>query len=175
MDRRILSLFATAAAFLSISLVPSVASAAQSGLTGDPWIDQYIEQIPGAGGGKPSGPRGHHKSGLSGPEIAALADAGGDTFAQATASSVDPISAKQAALLAAKSRRGTDGLKSADQSTADRIAAATATPAVTASLVQSLSGSDEGGLGPILPAALIGSLLGAVALAAGRFRRNSGA
>jgi hypothetical protein len=88
---------------------------------------------------------------------------------------VDPISAKQAALLAAKSRRGTDGLKSADQSTADQIAAATATPAVTASLVQSLSGSEEGGLGPILPAALIGSLLGAVALAAGRFRRNSGA
>ena len=174
MDRRILSLFVTAAAILSVALGPSVASAAQSGLTGDPWIDQYIEQIPGAGGGKPSSPRGPRRSGLSGPEIAALADAGGDTFAQATAASVDPISTKQAALLAAKSGRGAGSPKSADQSAADRIAAATATPAVTASLVQSLSGSEEGGLGPILPAALIGSLLGAVALAAGRFRRNSG-
>ena len=173
MNHRILSLFATGAAFLSISLVPGVAAAAQSGLTGDPWIDQYIEQIPGAGGGKPGGSRGHHRSGLSGQQIAALADAGGDTFAQTTASSVDPISAKQAALLAAKSGRRADGSKTGDKSAADRIASATATPAVTASLVQSLSGSG-GGLGPLLPVALIGSLLGAVALAAGRFRRNSG-
>lgn len=174
MNHRIVSSFATAAAFLSISLVPGVASASQSGLTGDPWIDQYIELVPGAGGGKPGGPHGHHRSGLSASQIAALSDAGGDTFAQATAASVDPISAKQAAMLAAEAARKARGLKSDGQSAADRIAAATAAPAVSASLVQSLSGADDGGLGPILPAALIGSLLGAVALAASRFRRNSG-
>jgi hypothetical protein len=160
-----------------MSVVPTVASASQSGLTGDPWIDQYIELVPSAGGGKPGGTHGRHKSGLSRSQIDALSAAGGDTFAAMTAASVGPVSAREAALLAGKKgsrgRNGSGNSADMDQATADRILAATATPALTATLVQSLGGSDDGGLGPVLPAALIGSLLGAVALAANRFRRNS--
>lgn len=165
MSRPILSSVAATVAVAAFGLTPVAAFGAQGGLTGDPWIDQYIEQVPTAGGGKVTGGRkGTLKSGLTKSQVGALVRYGGDRFASTVASSVVPLEGMDADL------EGKGGAKRAIEQRA-KAADQSRPPAVTAALIQSLSGSD-GGLGPILPAALIGSLIGAVALAASRIRRT---
>jgi hypothetical protein len=143
------------------------ASAAQSGLTGDPWVDQYIEQIPTASGGKPSnGTAKGPATGLSRSQILALANAGGDRFAAAAALAVAPLPS---------AGKGSDrgGSKSASGSGLAEDTQAAGTAAV---LFDAIKGSDDG-LGPVLPGVLILSLVGAVAFAIvrGRRGRDSGA
>ncbi|MEI6447351.1 MAG: hypothetical protein WCO96_05650 [Actinomycetes bacterium] len=169
MSRTILALVLATVAFSALS-VPMGASAAQSGLTGDPWVDQYIEQIPTASGGKPSnGPSKGIRSGLSSAQIVALANAGGDRFAAAAALAVAPLpSAGQGSEPgSARGSRSSSGSGIAD----DTQAAGTA-----AVLFDAIKGSDDG-LGPVLPGVLILSLVGAVAFAIvrGRRGRDSGA
>ena len=166
MSRSILSSVATAVALVAIAAAPGSAFGAQGGLTGDPWIDQYIEQVPTAGGGKPTGGAGSGgKTGLTRTQITNLVRYGGDRFAATVAASVAPIG-DSADGTATNGKPGTKRIAEVAKS-ADKAEP----PTVSAALIQSLSGSD-GGLGPILPAALIGSLIGAIALAASRIRRT---
>ena len=134
---------ATTAAFAA----PANASTA---VTGDPWIDQYIEQVPSVTGEVRTGSE-KVKSGLSREQISEMADAGGQRFAYVTAASV-PATRK-------RSRTGAHG-----------SVLAVHVPSIPTALTTSLDGS--GGLGPVLPAALFGGLLGAFAFAFARFRRN---
>jgi len=137
---------------LSPLLVTLAASAAFAGpaqastaVTGDPWIDQYIEQAPTVTGDSVKA-KGNFKSGLSDAQIAELESRGGQRFAAATAATVPP---------------GTR--------TAINVVAADV-PSAPAALAGSLGGS--GGLGPALPAALLAALVGGVAFAFARFRRS---
>lgn len=162
MNRRIIALVLTTAFFSSGLAAPMAASAAQSGVTGDPWVDQYIEQVPTASGGKPTsaaakGPR----TGLSRAQIVALADAGGDRFAAAAALAVAPLPS------AGKGSRSS-GDRVAGKSDSANDAKAAGTVAV---LINAVKGGDNG-LGPVLPAVLILSLVGALAFAVSRTRRR---
>jgi len=162
MRSRILAAFVAVSAATASFGTGGVAMAAQSGLTGDPWIDQYIEQVPTGGGGRPSNPNGveRYTSALGGNRLSALARAGGDRFAFAVAATVVP---------APKSSAGKgDRDRTVNIEEAERLAAA---PGAAESLVKALGGGG-GGLGAILPIALIGSVLGAIALAASRFGRS---
>jgi len=168
MSRRILSLIATGSSIASLAALPTAASASQSGLTGIPWVDQYIEQVPTAGGGKAvRDVTGSRRTALTRSEVAALADAGGDRLAAAVAASVLPLAGSNDG----PGGKGGSGSSSA-KSTASlrRQAEAVAIPSASATLIDSASGGN-GGLGPVLPAALIGSMIGAIALAASRIGR----
>jgi hypothetical protein len=172
MSKPILTVVAILASQVAVAGFSGTASASQSGLTGSPWIDQYIEQVPTAGGGKPVDHSGGPRTGLTRSEVSALAQAGGDTFAGATAASVVPIATQfRDSKSSSDSGKPTGANRSAHgaKSVTDQVEAA-ALPSVSATLIQSASGGD-GGLGPVLPAALIGSLIGAVALGASRLRR----
>jgi hypothetical protein len=139
---------------LLVTLVASAAFAgpaqASTAVTGDPWIDQYIEQVPTATGNLHTGNE-RSQSGLSQQEIAQLAASGGQRFASVTASTVPPSSRSAR-------RAGSEAL-------------AVHVPSMPTALVTSIDG--DGGLGPVLPAALIGGLIGAVAFAISRSRRRS--
>ena len=148
MGRKILSLLLVTVAAFVASASPALASGA---VTGDPWIDQYIEQVPTAAG--PHSSSGHTHAGLSQGQINSLQDAGGSTFAAVTAASV-PSAARSAS---ASGRRA--------------LAADTSAPSVPAALASTFDGG-SGGLGPILPAALIGTVIGAFLLAAARQRKH---
>jgi hypothetical protein len=131
---------------LAISAAFAGPAQASTAVTGDPWIDQYIEQVPTVTGDAVKN-KGNGSSGLSDAQISELEARGGQRFAAATAATVPPVA-----------RKATD-------------AAAAEVPSVPAALAGSLGGS--GGLGPVLPAALLAALVGAIALAFSRFRRNS--
>jgi hypothetical protein len=164
MSRRILALGLTVAAFSSALAVPGVAPAAQSGVTGDPWIDQYIEQVPTASGGKPSNPSGSgHHSGLTRAQVQELANAGGDRFAASAAMAVAPVQRGEGSATGTGKGTGRSG-----RAKTSRIHA----PASTSAIIDAIKGTD-GGLGPVLPAVLIASLVGAIAFAALRSRRQS--
>ena len=127
-------------------------AAAAAAVTSDPWIDQYIEQVPTPTGAVRTGAE-KLPSGLSASEVAALNRAGGDLFAGVTAATVPP--------------------RSPDLSKADRMATVTAT-SIPVALTTTLSGG-SGGFGLVLPAALLGSIIGAFGLAASRARRGNSA
>ena len=147
--------------------IPSAASASQSGLTGLPWVDQYIEQVPTAGGGEISrDAHGRFRTGLTRSEVNALADAGGDRMAAAIAASVSPLAGGNGPGGSAGTKAGS----SAKTAELRRRAESVEIPSASATLIDT-AGGGNGGLGPVLPAALIGSLIGAVALGASRIRR----
>ena len=131
--------FAVSAAFAG----PAQASTA---VTGDPWIDQYIEQAPSVTGDAVKSTR-KVQTGLSEAQVQELAARGGQRFASVTAATVPP------------SARNAAGAVAAD------------VPSVPAALASSIGGS--GGLGPVVPAALLAALVGGIAVAFSRFRRNS--
>ncbi len=150
---------------MALAFLPTAASASQSGLTGLPWVDQYIEQVPTAGGGKVvRDVTGKQRTGLTRSQVSALADAGGDRMAAAISASVLPVAGRGSGSGPA-SRSGTTPAASIR-----RQAESVDLPSTSATLIDSASGSN-GGLGPVLPAALLGSLIGAVALGASRIRR----
>ena len=150
-----------AASLIGLAMFAGPASSAgpvaqQASLTGDPWIDQYVEQVPSATGGKPtrglSGQDGigsSNYSGLSQAEINALSEAGGQRYAAAMAAATPRTSAREAI---------------------SREQAAAATPAATAALAETLAGGGDSGLGVLLPIILIGSVFGAIVLAGMRLR-----
>lgn len=161
------TILASLVAIAAVSFTPGLvgaASAAQSGLTGDPWIDQYIEQIPTAEGGKVNDRGGKPRSGLGSGQISNLATAGGDNFAYAVAAMVLPANK------ATKDGK-TSGPAVGTAEYVNQIERKAAAPSTTSSIIASLGGGD-GGLGAILPIALIGGLIGGIALAASRFRRS---
>lgn len=158
MGPRILApLIATTAIIASLAAA-GTAVAAQSGLTGDPWIDQYIEQVPTAGGGKPTNRSVRPRSGLSRSEVSTLARAGGDGFAYAVAATVAPLPTE--AKGGAGARRGKTAGDFERRSTSQDAAAA---------IAQAFSGSG-GGLGPVFPLTLIGVALAGIALGISRLR-----
>ena len=149
---------------MALAGLPTAASASQSGLTGLPWVDQYIEQVPTAGGGKVvRDVTGRQRSGLTSAQVNALADAGGDRMAAAISASVLPVTGGGGG-------SGPGSGSAPATASIRRQAESVDLPSTTATLIDSASGSN-GGLGPVLPAALLGSLIGAVALGASRIRR----
>lgn len=164
MGRRIVAATAACSAAICLSGLTGIAGAAQSGLTGDPWIDQYIEQIPTPSGGKPTNQGGgaRSRSGLGRGAVSALADAGGDRFAAVVSAVVTPT---------VKVKATADGTGSGGKTlSVAQIEKDSRSPDRAGTLATALGGGG-GGLGPVLPIALIGSVLGAIALAASRFGR----
>jgi len=146
---RFFGILAVLTAFLSLG-APAAFSATpvaqKSSFADSPWIDQYIEQIPGAGGGLHRDPRTGAwigSSGLSGAELAALAAAGGQRFAGAMAAGTPPIS------------------QAGGNSTEDMSK-------LTSTLAETLLPTGDTGLGIALPILLIGSLIGGIAIAGSR-------
>jgi len=146
-----------AASLIGLAMFAGPASSAgpiaqQASLTGDPWIDQYIEEVPTATGGRPShggNALSPDYSGLSKAEISSLAEAGGQRYAAAMAAATPRTSAREAI---------------------SREQVAAATPAATAALAETLAGGGDSGLGVLLPIILIGSVFGAIVLAGMRLR-----
>lgn len=138
---------------VTLATTAALASPAQAStaVTGDPWIDQYIEQVPSVTGEVRTGGE-KLNSGLSREQISQMAEAGGQRFAYVTAATVPRTSAK--------ARNG-----------AGATVLAVHVPSIPTALTTSLDG--DGGLGPVLPAALLGGLIGAIAFAFSRFRRNA--
>jgi len=139
-----------------VTVAASAAAAApayaSSAVTGDPWVDQYIEQVPNATGEVKTGNTKSH-SGLSRQQVQNLSNEGGDRFASVVAATVP------------------GGPGSGPGGTSSSSTASVSVPSVPAALGTALEG-DSGGLGLVLPAALIGSVIGAFALAFSRQRRN---
>ena len=137
-----------------VTVAASAAAAApayaSSAVTGDPWVDQYIEQVPNATGEVKTGNEKPH-SGLSRQQVQYLSNEGGDRFSSVVAATVP----------------GGPG----PSGTSSSSAASVSVPSVPAALGTAIEG-DSGGLGLVLPAALIGSIIGAFALAVSRQRRN---
>lgn len=148
--RTIPTLVATLVVYAAVA-VPAQAS---STVTGDPWIDQYIEQVPTAGGGVSGGD--HRPTGLSKHEVSALADAGGDQFAAVTAAVVPASDALRPA-------------RKSGRNPADRTNVPI--PSMGSAVVSTFSGSG-GGLGPVLPAALLGGLVAAIAFSGIRLHKS---
>ncbi len=139
---------------LLVTLAASAAFAgpaqASTAVTGDPWIDQYIEQVPSVTGEVRTGNE-KLRSGLSREQISQLADDGGQRYAYVTAATVPPQP---------KAAKG-----------ARTAVLAVNVPSIPTALTTTLDGG--GGLGPVLPAALIGGLIGAFAFAFSRFKRGN--
>ncbi|MCX6388820.1 MAG: hypothetical protein NTX07_08865 [Solirubrobacterales bacterium] len=142
-----------------VTVAASAAAAApayaSSAVTGDPWVDQYIEQVPNATGEVKTG-NTKSRSGLSRQQVQYLSNEGGDRFSSVVAATVP-------------GGPGSGGPGSGGTSSSST--ASVSVPSVPAALGTAIEG-DSGGLGLVLPAALIGSVIGAFALAVSRQRRN---
>lgn len=135
---------------------------------GNSGVDQYFETLPAAGGNvgvHPPAPVSPPSGAGGGAASAGLARLGRD--------------GRAAAALAAATRpaRAAGGGPAVGSTPVAGAGFAPAPQAATASspVIGLLGGSDGGGLGPLLPIALIGALVAAVALALGRRRRARGA
>lgn len=135
---------------MSIPQVAGAAVATKANFNDDPWIDQYIELVPTAGGPRQggSGQAGDSSSGFSDAYLAGLARAGGERYAAAIAA-------------------GAPNIKVVKPLAGDYGSMPT-----TIALANALAGSDEGGLGLILPIVMIGSVFAAIAVAGGRLRER---
>ena len=155
MHRRV-AILACLAALAAAALAPTAATAntaTSASFSDDPWIDQYIEQIPSAGGPKKpgNGARDFNSAsgGFSENYLAGLSRVGGDRYASAMAAAAPRIK------------------------TTKPLSAGVAPISSASALVDTLSGSADGGLGLILPITMIASVFAAIAIAGSRLGRRN--
>jgi hypothetical protein len=147
---------------LALTAASLAAPASAVAYSGDPWIDQYVEQIPTAGG--PKLPGGQQRGGLSQAVVEQLDAAGGAQFASVTAASV-PVGA-----LAGKGAgRGPGSAGGKPAGSGSALPGDAQQP--IAALASTITG-DHGGLGAVFPAVIIGTVLGGLGLAAFRLRKR---
>lgn len=171
---------------LAVALaVPSAAQARAHKIAppGNSGVGQYVETVPTADGGQPTSTV--HPGGVGGTAGRGGTGGGpGSTGGGAITSSTQRALAKQGAAGAATAALAEATAPGSARPAAHSGAARTKSPvspisagegsAPTASVFKALTGSASGGgLGPLLPIALIGSLLGAAAITLMRRRGTS--
>jgi hypothetical protein len=174
---------------LAATAVPSAAMARGTTVAppGNSAVNQYLENVPTAGGSRPAntihvgggvgggsgGSGGGSSSAVSSNTQRALARQGGDgvaaaALARATAPAVAASTGHGAASTAGA---GSTSASSGSRSTAGSPSGSGSSAVGT--LVNALTGgSSQGGLGPVLPVILVAAAIAAVALGAVRRRRH---
>ena len=158
---------------LAVALVAPSFALAQGIPPDNSGADQYVEGVPGAGGDKPSGGGG---GGGAGNGVEGEDGSGLSPAAQEALEAEGPAGAQVAEAVGAtapgKGGKGADGAKAQDSADSVQRGEDNDGGSGIDDVVGSLTGSDSGGMGLALPAILLLTLLGALALAIVRRRRT---
>ena len=177
------SALALSALLVLVTSALAHAKGASSPPPGNSAVSQYLEQVPGVTGGKPANrvpSQGagstHGNSAIPPSTRRALASQGATgaadaSLAQATAPSSAGSGKSTPAGHASRARRAQSGGASSAATGASSSLAFKSASSPTSSVIKALGGSSSGGLGWLLPAILIASVVAAGVLALLRRRR----